>query len=500
MKKRRIETNGLRTTLTAAAALLVVMVLSGCELLGEILGEDDGDDTQVFAEDAIGRGYNILGNYADNKEVRAPVLDFGQLLADGLVDERVIERASFETFSGSSVEEYTESLEVNVEVSGSYKGFSGSLETNFSSETYSRSEFSYATVQSEIFKRSFNVDTRSSETLRAYLTERARAELNDPSVPLDTLLSRYGSHVLLGIYVGGRLDYNMATDFSQFSSEQLVGVAANASFKNVFASAEIDVDVEYNEEIRTMEQNSQIRVNVYGGSSEFGQNILNDNDYTRWIDSVDERQIFVGFLDGQRPLVPLWEFIDDSARAAALEAAFEEIAGDTSENFTEQPMRVRVSLDRFTVVNIDDELGGRSEIELYGEVRAKGWREIDDTGSNLRFIGNTADVRLWSRDRDNVLSLPPGDGMGDGRAPGGDTRRTVEITNFNEQVSAIELIADLSDQDGGSASNDDDFSYANQVFYIRDGFGGANGQKVLEVEMPGSTMRVKAYFTLEIAR
>ena len=443
--------------------LIVLFLLSGCNGFGIFDNPaDDGDDkdndpgVQVFFDDALGRGYDILGNYADNKEVRAQVLDFEALQLSENIDVRDVERATIESFSGSSIEEYTENMEASVEISGSYKGFSGSLSTNFSTSSYSKSAYSYSTLQSRIYKRELSVDITSTNEMREYLTEKASNDLNNPSITPKEILDRFGSHVLVGIFLGGRLDYNVATNMTTFESTTSIGVAAEASFKNAFASAEVEAKFKNENEFKSFQSSSEIRLNVYGGSSELGQNIIDDSDYRTWIDSVPDRQIFVGFADG-RPLIAIWDLIEDSSRAEAIKQEFEKIAGDISDNFITQPVYVKVTLKSFKTPDqdLDDETGS-GDMDLYGSVTAIGWENISN------YSGKKDSHSLFSRSNNNKLILRKLDTY--------NIDKTVEIAlyNFDENKSGIELKIDFIERDPGPSG--DDKLYKTRNLKLSDGF------------------------------
>jgi hypothetical protein len=60
---------------------------------------------------------------------------------------------------------------------------------------------------------------------------------------------------------------------------------------------------------------------VYGGQSEFGQDIINKDDYTAWINSINTRSVFCNFT--QHGLIPVWDFCDDQSRKNELSQYFE---------------------------------------------------------------------------------------------------------------------------------------------------------------------------------
>lgn len=65
---------------------------------------------------------------------------------------------------------------------------------------------------------------------------------------------------------------------------------------------------------------------VYGGSSELGQHIINKDDYDAWIGSIGNNLVFCNYT--QNGLIPIWYFCNDATRKAALETAYSTWATD----------------------------------------------------------------------------------------------------------------------------------------------------------------------------
>jgi hypothetical protein len=277
--------------------------------------------------EVLGAGYDVLGNYADPVDVMAEVLDSTSMLRDGLVELRPYERATFFTAWGTTTQQYAQSLNHSTQLSGGYSFFSASVGVNFSETRTTDSSYSFATVQSLIKKTGLRVKLDvTAEQLRAYLTERASSNLNDASVAPETLFETYGTHVVKGLIVGGRLDYSVSADMSRVGEASEVGVYAEASFKSGYASADLNTSTTVQKNLTVFNETVDKRLEVYGGQSEYGQDIVNDNQYRAWIESVNDNPTFCDFEE--RGLLPIWELASDASRRAAIEAAFEAWAED----------------------------------------------------------------------------------------------------------------------------------------------------------------------------
>ena len=160
--------------------------------------------------------------------------------AAGLIEQKTLEKSVFETSSGTTIEEYASNLQIKASLEGSSMYFSGAVETNFSKSRYERQEYSFATVHSSINKYILRVALGvTAEDMIAFLTDQAKTAINDPAVAPHDLFKVYGTHVLTGIIIGGRLDFNISARTSDLSGSKSIGVYATASFKSAFASATV---------------------------------------------------------------------------------------------------------------------------------------------------------------------------------------------------------------------------------------------------------------------
>ena len=460
----------------------VLILLSSCILPSNDLGGGGDEDGGGLPPSLVlGRGYDIFGNYADTREVRAEVLSFDSLKQAGLIDERAVETSTFQTFTGKSIDEYSSQLAASVSVSGSYKAFfSGSVDTNFSSSTHSRVEYSYATVQNQIYKTELSLTNRRIDDLKSYLTDPARADINDPNVSPRDLFDVYGTHVLLSIYIGGRMDYNMAFNMSQISTTRSLSVMASASFGKAFASANIDTEIVSDQERNHFESEAQKRLNVYGGSVELGQNIIGDNDYQMWIASINDNPQFVG-LPSSGALVAIWEFADDQTRAAELEAAFLEIVGETGVP-TDGALTVEVELVKLHVVKEDENSDPPKGAELYGYLGFNGY-----TGSQLAFSGG----RLWDVSSKNAR----GNSVRGGSDLNIDASTRHTFTTFVESTSFIHLYGHLREHD--VLSTNEDLGSRSIDVYLDDGWNGFTQQRI---RYQANKIEVDAIFTIKVIR
>ena len=277
--------------------------------------------------DNLGSGYDVFETFADVSKVKAPILDYNKLNSDGLVEMKNLEHSTFHTTSGTTITEYSQALSVSVGLSGSYMFFSGSVKTNFSSNRYCYDSYSFATYHSMINKYQLRLPTDwNADDLKPYLTKQAKEKINDSSIPPSEIFQIYGTHCLTGLVIGGRLDYSVSARTRDLKESVSIGVYAEASFSKGLGSGSINTEVitetDYNKFATSMEKHLE----VYGGSSELGQHIINKDDYDAWIGSIGNNLVFCNYT--QNGLIPIWYFCNDATRKAALETAYSTWATD----------------------------------------------------------------------------------------------------------------------------------------------------------------------------
>jgi MAC/Perforin domain len=292
------------------------------DVLFQVSCGDPAPEFDVAGMEILGSGYNIGGNYADVADVRARVLDLTALNRDDLLRQVQYERASYNVITGETSREYLNNLQVKVSVSGSGFGFSGALKAGFSQERYESQHYAFATVQSVIRKHGLRVALSvTPEALRGYLTPAAAAVLNDPTAdPLD-VFDTFGTHVLGGIIVGGRLDFTTSANMSFERQDRTIDVYARASFKSLFASASIETQVIDEESKSEFSATEEMHLEVYGGRSEYGQYIINEGEYENWVESVDENSVFMDFES--TGLLGIWLLAEDADRRTEIFDAFQ---------------------------------------------------------------------------------------------------------------------------------------------------------------------------------
>ncbi|MEN8224025.1 MAG: MAC/perforin domain-containing protein [Bacteroidota bacterium] len=312
----------------AALVLIFSILFISCKKSDE---EDNTpqniNPTNIEGSENLGSGYDVFDNYAEVLKVKAAILDVDALDAAGLIEIKTVEESIFSTKSGTSIDEYSNSLSLSAGLSGGFKYFSGAIESNFHYSRYSYESYSFSTVKSMIQKTQLRIpiDVEVS-ALKPYLTVTARSKLNDPEVQPYSIFEIYGTHCLTGVILGGRLDYSVSAKTTDINQSIGIGLYAERSFSAGGVSASSNQSIITEQEYNKYLSSQQKIVKTYGGQSEFGQDIINEDDYDNWIASIDGRTVFCNFTE--HGLVPVWEFCDEQSRKDELMSAFESWATD----------------------------------------------------------------------------------------------------------------------------------------------------------------------------
>jgi hypothetical protein len=274
--------------------------------------------------DVIGKGYNVFGEYANNKSIaHYSLFDFTKmnLKTDGFdhsipkfirvdnISDHVVK-----TIEGSSKRKYISSLSENVGLSGGAFFFKASIESQFTQSAEQTTNFLYYTYMDINTKWRVILDTRNVDTLIKYLDVQFKSDL--AKLPPQELFELYGTHFISSAYLGGRIDYSTFSKMTGSISEGEVKTAIMAKFMSIQGNVGMG---EYSK--RIIEQTkTTTKINVVGGNSEYANNIHNHTQYLKWAEGIKDRPVLSGF--DNKSLKPIWLLTVNDARRKELEAYF----------------------------------------------------------------------------------------------------------------------------------------------------------------------------------
>ena len=288
---------------------------------------------------AVGYGYDALtGAYADYGSLKAEIFDTKTLIEDEVISSSPTDvKVDFYRWAGSGFAEYEEWLDEWAGISVDAYWFYGEYSAAFTDWTYENESAELAVAYVNVSVRSVDFEESDlDDVITDNMKTSAYNAINglDKKFPSDNagfkkLIQRYGTHVVLGATLGGRLRQAMASD--QAYKFELIDYA-EAAFGYAFdAAAFVDEEVYASYEAEYDELN--LKVTVAGGDERkalkiAGSTIVKKDDVKAWVESLaDDNTTLVDF-SGNR-LLPLYELIDESlgekavARKAKLKAYME---------------------------------------------------------------------------------------------------------------------------------------------------------------------------------
>jgi MAC/Perforin domain len=267
----------------------------------------------------LGKGVNIFAEGYLVPPNKGQVID----LTDGNVTTIPLDRSDVTEASGSNFAEFVQNFSVKAGVEGSYKGFTGSVESKFSKSSRDSIDIKFAQVE---LISSGAILTLGSDpvVLKRYLNsdfEKALAEA-DPK----TLFAAYGTHVAVAVKVGGMLSYYAHSKTTEHQSETEFQLAAKLKYEGFGATvgANVELTEQQKQIAKTVEGSTHLFVN--GGDAEARANVEGGvkGSYPKWAGTLGTSPGFIGFQE--QGLFPVWKLTDDAARRAALELAFKQEA------------------------------------------------------------------------------------------------------------------------------------------------------------------------------
>ena len=323
----------------------------------------------------LGCGYDITGDSPQLSSCKYRVLDLDRLNKYKHIVARDYNKSENQLYEGESINEYTEDINEKYGISASFGigGFTFSNETNwsFSKSSSKKSTNKYKKCDFKTIYHTYEIDEyRRPEKLLFFLTEKFKKHLNELNP--EQFVEHYGTHVVLGMKVGGRLTYNSRFQESILSGSSASSVTTNTKIGytegGTPSAGNADVNTALNNLYTKMsnpnltaEQLSElakaasslqgVHTNTKTGGNAGGWNVnvgattsntetitfsntdktteitcysvggdpamagsflMDQTKYDKWAETVKNNQVFMDFIPGS--VIPIYEFIPKSRR------------------------------------------------------------------------------------------------------------------------------------------------------------------------------------------
>ncbi len=278
--------------------------------------------------DVLGYGYDIFGNYADQKSKKryclfqfsnyrnVPIGSFQYSVPQYVILENISHHI-VKTVSGESIRDYARSLSAAAGLEVDAKVFSASVDATFDQSTTGTEQRYFFTYMDANTKWRISFDERNLQSLKNILDPQFKKDL--ASMEPNRLFELYGTHYIASAYLGGRADYKTETIITSETNIQELSLALTAQYKVVSANAKMSTKDE--QTLRGVQTKSKLT--VVGGNSQYANNINNWEAYKLWADGIESMPVLCDF--DRNSLRPIWDFCEDPTRKAQLQAAFAEL-------------------------------------------------------------------------------------------------------------------------------------------------------------------------------
>ncbi|WP_353161586.1 MAC/perforin domain-containing protein [Myroides odoratus] len=278
--------------------------------------------------DLLGYGYDIKGEYADPSSGKSLIFDINRIKSSepNRIEKSIFSKQSADVVSGSSMRDYTESIAAKFKVKGSgfFGLFKASVYTNFDGTTSNLENYSYASYF-------YNIEmARIALMLPAmdynnYLTLNFKEDII--RLTPEEIVQLYGTHVLMDITLGARLNISYRGMGTSSSSSNKTNAGANVKFS---ASKLFGLDTSLSGTVSSSHSNAfnnqRLTYKSTGGApstvlSSF-IDIANMNDVmslpsidiSGWINSINANTITLMKIN-EDGIVPIYELIHNKEKA-----------------------------------------------------------------------------------------------------------------------------------------------------------------------------------------
>ena len=303
---------------------------------GNADGMDNFDPSKLGEQNyGLGYGYNSAYGVNVKKGMKNQILTAEYLQTKGLVGPTADSefKISSRTYTGSTVAEIKSDFEAKAEFSWSGFGFSTEINSTFNMNDFSNEQYEYAmtyvdvTAERNMVKATpFEMMEESIMTPGAYkLLNNTTGRYPSNDETFAKIVKYYGTHIVMKATLGGRLNIATRINTSKITKEYDLKAFAKAAYSGIVEAAG-SVDETYKQSWEENKGACETTVSAVGGSLSYLSKMATlkgdelKKNVSGWISDISTKGTgtFIGVADDE-DLVPIWEFIEDDARAAALQ-------------------------------------------------------------------------------------------------------------------------------------------------------------------------------------
>lgn len=294
------------------------------------------------------------------------------------------------TAQGKSKSSYALELAVNASIDARYGMYQGSVDASYGKEVTATNQTYYLTTFDtwsyyNLGLSLTDVDTATTDLKATNKNFCVSAQMQDAFAGLEVDTSgrnaydffiSYGTHVLMGIVMGGQCRYSAYGSEEDFESEQNFNVNAEAKYSSLTKSAAFSTDIAGTSTSKQSAIQSQTSVTVFGGSPDSIAG-LQDNpssaDYTAWSSSICDTLALIDYQAGG--VCPVWQLCIDAQKSAYLKSVFGQLYNSTGYTFESYGQHGRNCINGIETWNSDPD-------------NSKSWVSGNESEAMVGFGGN----------------------------------------------------------------------------------------------------------------
>lgn len=332
-----------RPLLYLSPIVLCLSMMTGCAKRNDLPDTDHKKKSDVKTElagdgrfDLLGYGYNVTGEYANAVSAANAVLDIAKLESEHpekLIMENTRSQEYVEEY-GENALQYSKKMSTKVEATVSYAVFKATISYSFNSTDVFNSKYIYGSYNFMIKHKRVRLNA-TTDNLTNYLTPGFTSALQ--SMTAAQLVNTYGTHVLVDLYTGARMEMIYQSETTNESRETAARAGIKASVSSVFG-----LDVSNEVDVNNAKQNfsKKLSYRTRGGDPSkglVGEINLDQNNpkinITAWqSSSTPDNAVLVDIAP--KGLTPLYELITDVNKRTEVENYIKQYLNDNQVNLS----------------------------------------------------------------------------------------------------------------------------------------------------------------------
>ena len=301
---------------------------------GENAPSDIGRSNKIYA---VGYGYNaITGAYADHSSLKAEIFNTKSLIEEfnGITLSPTSVDYHEKTFTGSTIADTSYELGSRVGVSGKIAKFETEMKSSYDLKVAAQDTFEFAMTYLNMVTQTVGLDIGVDDIKsdpENFMKKSAYDAINGLNKNYKTsnegfkkLIRTYGTHVVVGAALGGRIRQSMTANVANISTQFDMKTFARAAYSGAIAKTKDTVDSKLSMSLKANLENMDIKVNVKGGDNLLAvkltdSKVLNPEDIKNWKESVTKTEN-ASFIDlAGDGVLPIYELIDEDLGPEAKE-------------------------------------------------------------------------------------------------------------------------------------------------------------------------------------